>query len=805
MAWNNTNKQEENDLSVWSTDRVKEWYDKYTSGAQMTDSPWLNNMIGVRRPNIVFNFTKSELEEFTKCASDVTYFAKYCEILHGTEGYKPVVLREYQKNLLSDYQKYRFNIVMSCRQAGKCLFNGKITVNQLDKNKDFVIEDLYYSLIPKTLLTRIKLFLLRFSRKNILKNTVLSLIEMIEKYEYRNLSLDENDISKKIIDTVDISHKGLKVLSHDGYHPITSIHKTQPYSIYVLDLESGERLECADNHIVFCKGGIQKFVKNLTTEDYVMTKSGLSKVASVRKTGHRISMYDITVDSEEHSFYSNNILSHNTVSSCIFLLHQAFFNTDRNIGVAANKARTATEILDKIKQILFRMPFFLMPGVRYMSNESITFENGCKIICQATTKRSFIGYTIHTLYLDEFAHVEPHLLDQFYENIVPTVSSMDDSRVIVTSTQNGFNKYYNMWQDALDGRNNFHPIRIDYWDIPGHDKKWKEEQIKLLGSEEEFMRQFGNVFSLSGSILLSAETLEHFNKNIKEYVYKDISALENNYKEDWQHLVWRNDFDIENLADPNRRFVISCDLAEGGGRNADYIIFQFLEMKLKENFDKETDKKNLFKFEQVGIFRSNTTSLDTAAELLYRIAVQVIGVDNVRLIIESNTYGSLFMTALLKVDGENNDFTKDCICRFIKNQMQDTKSYGLYLNNQNKKAFCIRFRGMCSNGQYDISEKNTIMESECFSRVGDTYKANGSAGSHDDTIMALVDSSAFIDTTDFVQFMDELLEINGKFDDYEANLDTVSDSDSGFSGSIQVGQGRRYSGMMTENIFGNSW
>ena len=176
--------------------------------------------------------------------------------------------------------------------------------------------------------------------RNILKNIILFLIELIESYEYRNLQLDETDISKKIIDTVDISGEGLKVLSHDGYHTITHIHKTQPYTIYILKLESGEKLECADNHIIFCKGFVQKFVKDLTTDDYIMTKNGLSKVCSVLKTNHKISMYDVTVDSEDHSFYSNDILSHNTTTSCIFLLHEAFFNTDRNIGIAANKALT---------------------------------------------------------------------------------------------------------------------------------------------------------------------------------------------------------------------------------------------------------------------------------------------------------------------------------------------------------------------------------------------------------------------------------------------------------------------------------
>ena len=45
-----------------------------------------------------------------------------------------------------------------------------------------------------------------------LKKIILILIQLIEKYEYRNLELDEDDISKKIIDTIDISDEGLMVL-----------------------------------------------------------------------------------------------------------------------------------------------------------------------------------------------------------------------------------------------------------------------------------------------------------------------------------------------------------------------------------------------------------------------------------------------------------------------------------------------------------------------------------------------------------------------------------------------------------------
>ena len=317
--------------------------------------------------------------------------------------------------------------------------------------------------------------------KKILKKIILSIIQLIEKYEYRKLDLDENDMSKKIIDSVDISNQNIQVLSHDGYHHVTHIHKTQPYHLYTLCLENGDELECADNHIVFCKGFIQKFVRDLTCNDYIITKSGLSKVKYIEKSNHKVSMYDITVDSNDHSYFTNDILSHNTVVAGVFLLHSAIFNYDKNIGIAANKFATAVEIMDKIKEMMDYLPFFMKPGIKVYNQSMMVFSNGCRIISQATTKKSFIGYSLHYLYLDEFAHVEPHVLDEFYENIMPTVSSMEDSKIIITSTPNGYNKFYDIYQGAVEGRNSYHPIRVDWWQVPGRDEKWRDKMIEDCG------------------------------------------------------------------------------------------------------------------------------------------------------------------------------------------------------------------------------------------------------------------------------------------------------------------------------------
>ena len=43
--------------------------------------------------------------------------------------------------------------------------------------------------------------------RKFLKNIILSIIELIEKYEYRHLDLDENDITKK--NKLDIEFKKL--------------------------------------------------------------------------------------------------------------------------------------------------------------------------------------------------------------------------------------------------------------------------------------------------------------------------------------------------------------------------------------------------------------------------------------------------------------------------------------------------------------------------------------------------------------------------------------------------------------------
>lgn len=596
--------------------------------------------------------------------------------------------------------------------------------------------------------------------KKIIKQIILFIIQLIEKYEYRKLTLDEDDISKKIIDSIDISDKDIKVLSHDGYHQITHIHKTQPYQIYELILESGDKLECADNHIVFCEGFVQKFVKDLTEDDFVITKYGLSKVKSVTKLDYKISMFDVTVDSDDHSYYGNNILNHNTVIAAVFILHYIIFNYDRHVAIAANKYATATEIMDKIKEMMNYLPFFMKPGVKINNISKMSFANGCRIEAQSTTKRSFIGYTIHLLYLDEFAHVEPHILDEFYENIMPTVSSMEDSKIIVTSTPNGYNKFFDLYQGAVDGKNSYHPIRVDWWQVPGRDEKWKEKMIFDCGGEDEFMRQYGNSFLSTGNTLLSPDSLAKLQKNRVKYVYKEIVEIEKNWDEEFENLKWHPDFNVEDLRDEKYVYAMSIDLSEGGGGDNSILNFFRLQVKPKElikGIDVKSEdykKTDFFQLVQVGRFKSNTIDLPTLAKLVNILTTKVISSDKIRIVCEYNAFGGEFLFQLQNVYGDKNNFDISTILKFKHSSEANVKKYGLKVRGDNKPVMCISLKGLIASDGIVVTDDDTVGEFEVFSKVGSSWKATRD---NDDLAMSVVDLTAIFDHPYFDVMMEEVM------------------------------------------------
>ena len=165
------------------------------------------------------------------------------------------------------------------------------------------------------------------------KKAILWAIQVIESYEYRNKDLNQSDSSKKIIQSLSI--EGCEVMTDTGWQPFSSLHLTQPYDIWEIRTSSGKFLQCADNHRVFGKNYEEVFVKDLRAGDAIKTDSGEETIASITEKNVATSMFDLTVDSANHRYFTNGILSHNTVTSSIFIAWYVTFHSDRNVLVVS--------------------------------------------------------------------------------------------------------------------------------------------------------------------------------------------------------------------------------------------------------------------------------------------------------------------------------------------------------------------------------------------------------------------------------------------------------------------------------------
>lgn len=194
-------------------------------------------------------------------------------------------------------------------------------------------------------------------------------------------------------------------------------------------------------------------------------------------------MYDPEVNSSNHLYWSNNILSHNTITVAAYLLWCIIFNKNYTIAILANKAAKAQEILSRIKLMYEELPFWLKPGVKKWNEQSVHFSNGSLLFSSATSESSIRGFSVNLVYIDEMAFIPRDV--QFYTSTYPVIASGKTSKIILTSTPNGLNLFYKIYTDAVHKRNDYAYYDCLWYKHPHRDEAWKKETIRNT-SEHQF-------------------------------------------------------------------------------------------------------------------------------------------------------------------------------------------------------------------------------------------------------------------------------------------------------------------------------
>ena len=189
-----------------------------------------------------------------------------------------------------------------------------------------------------------------------------------------------------------------------------------------------------------------------------------------------------------------------------YLLHYAVFNDSVNIGILANKAATARELLGRLQTAYENLPKWMQQGIVAWNKGSLELENGSKILAASTSASAVRGMSFNILFLDEFAFVPNHVADSFFASVYPTITSGKNTKVIIVSTPHGMNHFYRMWHDAERGKNEYIPTDVHWSEVPGRDDVWKEQTIANT-SEQQFKVEFECEFLGSVDTLIAPSKL----------------------------------------------------------------------------------------------------------------------------------------------------------------------------------------------------------------------------------------------------------------------------------------------------------
>ncbi len=457
-----------------------------------------------------------------------------------------------------------------------------------------------------------------------------------------------------------------------------------------------------------------------------------------------------------------------TVTTAIYIVWFLLFNKEKNVLMVADNMTTTKEIMEKLRIVLDNLPFFMKPGIVKINESSIRLDNDCRLVLRTTTKKSGIGMTVNFLYIDEFAHISESNLDKFYRAILPTITEDPYAKVVITSTPNGRNKFWDIWSDAVDRENDYSPMRVDWWQVPGRDEEWKKKTIANMGSETDFNQEYGLQFFSSDQLLLSSNDLQKLETFQSIYVNTNLNLEEedfyiNNFLS--FHKKYK-DYNLDDFKNDPSYYVFSIDTADGVDQDYSVLnIFKTVALPIKDliknknNIKSEIDSVSMV---QVGKFKSNTLNINDFAIACEKIIYDIFNPEKVRIVLELNHKGEILHNRFAL----NEQYWWGQMVHTKHTELSKSIKAGVRLGPTNKLKYCEKFRYYVSINKILITCYETYLELSSFGRSkGGSYRCQSG---NDDLAMTCVNTSPLFDSPQFWEIGGEVYENTS--DEYKEEL-----------------------------------
>jgi len=464
-------------------------------------------------------------------------------------------------------------------------------------------------------------------------------------------------------------------------------------------------LKKANTQIEFTQEQIIEFVK--CKEDPVYFAKNYIKIVTLDKGLQPFELYPfqekLVNNFHQHRFNICKMPRQTGKSTTVvsFLLHYAIFNDNVNIGILANKAATARELLDRLQTAYENLPKWMQQGVLIWNRGSLELENGSKILAASTSASAVRGMSFNILFLDEFAFVPNHIADSFFASVYPTITSGKSTKVIIVSTPHGMNHFYRMWHDAERGKNEYVFTDVHWSEVPGRDENWKKQTIANT-SEQQFKVEFECEFLGSVDTLIAASKL-------RALVY--------------DHPKTRSG-GLDVYVDPieDHDYLITVDVARGVGN--DYSAFTVVDI-------------TQFPHTVVAKYRNNEIKPMLFPSIIVDVAKNYNGAF---ILCEVNDVGDQ-VASIIHYDLEYNNLLM-CSMRGRAGQIVGQgfsgkkTQLGVKMSKTVKKVGCLNLKTMVEENKLIFNDYEIMSELTTFIQKNNSFEAE--EGCNDDLAMCLV-------------------------------------------------------------------
>ena len=420
-----------------------------------------------------------------------------------------------------------------------------------------------------------------------------------------------------------------------------------------------------------------------------------------------------------------------TVTSAACILHYTIFEEDKTVAIMANKSAAAREVLNRYQIMYENLPLWMQQGVKTWNKGDVELENNSKVLTAATTAAAIRGKSVNWLYIDEAAIIPNNVADEFFTSVYPTISAGETTKILLTSTPLGYNHFWKFWNESVEGVNGFENMFIPYYEIPGRDEKWLEEQKQLLG-DVKFNQEVMCEFLGSTNTLINAQTIQSLSTKDPEFQ--------------------NNGLDIYEAPKENHFYAITVDTSRGiGGDFSAFVVVDITEMPYKV----------------VAKYRDNKI-----APMLYPDIIGKVGKDynNAFILVEVNDIGQQVVEIL------HQEIEYDNILSTVNEQQKQYVSpgfgkstkFGVTTSKQVKRQGCFAFKSLLEEQKLLVFDEHIIHEISTFIEKGNTYQAD--EGYHDDLVMCMV-LFGWLSSQQFFKDMTDINTREGLYKQQSANIE----------------------------------